>query len=103
MSRDYITESFLAGELNEAWRYLEFCRHVLPGTEADIQQLKNVILRYATVTPYPLLEDEGCVRSHHRRYPCRNQFAFAEPVAHHRGKAPHRVLRFGRRENPSPR
>lgn len=58
MSRDYITESFLAGELNEAWRYLEFCRHVLPGTEADIQQLKNVILRYATVTPYPLLEGE---------------------------------------------
>lgn len=59
MSRDLITRSFLAGELNEAWRYLEFCLHVLPGTQADIQQLKNVIQRYTTVTPYPLLENES--------------------------------------------
>ena len=49
-----IIEQFPKGKLNKCWHYIELCKHVHPELTGTIDRLRDMLIRYTLVKPWPM-------------------------------------------------
>ena len=52
-------EQFPKGKLNNCWHYIELCKFVHPELTETIDRLRDTLIRYTLVKPWPLPPDGG--------------------------------------------
>ena len=50
-------EQFPKGKLNKCWHYIELCKFVHPELTETIDRLRDTLIRYTLVKPWPLPEN----------------------------------------------
>ena len=50
-------EQFPKGKLNNCWHYIELCKFVHPELTETIDRLRDTLIRYTLVKPWPLRGD----------------------------------------------
>ena len=53
-----VKEHFSKGDLNDLWNFIEFVGEIFPSKRDNLEKLKNSLIRYALVKPWPLGNDE---------------------------------------------
>lgn len=46
-------EQFPKGKLNKCWHYIELCKYVHPELTETIDRLRDILIRYTLVKPWP--------------------------------------------------
>lgn len=49
-----VIEDFPKGSLNKCWHYIDLCKQVHPELTGAIDHLKDTLIRYTLVKPWPL-------------------------------------------------
>ena len=52
-------EQFPKGKLNKCWHYIDLCKYVHPELTGTIDRMRDTLIRYTLVKPWPLPPDGG--------------------------------------------